>query len=509
VQDLALLFHGFAVVVTPFNFGLMLLGIVLGVIIGVLPGLGAANGIAILLPLTFTMPPTSAIIMLSCIYWGALFGGAIASILFNIPGEPWSVATTFEGYPLAQQGRAGEALTTSFTSSFVGAFFAVLMITFLAPIIARFALRFGPAEYFSVYLLTFCSFVGMGKGSPAKILVSMMIGFALSTVGIDIVTGQLRMTFGFISLLKGFDFLIAVIGLFGIGEILLSMEEGLAFQGAAARIDPKVVLATWKKLPQYWLTFLRSTVIGCWMGITPGGATPASFMSYGAAKKFSKDGDKFGTGVVEGLVAPETAAHAAGTSALLPMITLGIPGSPTAAVLLGGLLIWGLQPGPLLFQEKPDFVWGLIASMYLGNVVGLIVVLSLVPFFAAILRIPFAIIAPVIVVICAIGAYTVNNSMHDIWFMLGFGVIGYIFKKLNYPMAPLVLALVLGNAAESSFRQAMLSSQGSLGILFSNGLVGGITTLALIMLFWPLISKLLQNIRPGRPTKVPAEQPVD
>src|SRR6185312_3390701 len=221
------------------------------------------------------------------------------------------------------------------------------------------------------------------------------------------------------------------------------------------------------------------------------------------------DGDKFGTGVVEGLVAPETAAHAAGTSALLPMITLGIPGSPTAAVLLGGLLIWGLQPGPLLFQEKPDFVWGLIASMYLGNVVGLVVVLALVPAFAAILRIPFAIIAPVIVVICAIGAYTVNNSMHDIWFMLGFGVVGYVFKKLNYPMAPLVLALVLGNAAESSFRQAMLSSQGSLGILYSNGLVGGITTLALVMLFWPLISKGLRGVLPSRAAKVPAEQPVD
>ncbi|HTL76782.1 MAG TPA: tripartite tricarboxylate transporter permease [Casimicrobiaceae bacterium] len=509
MQDLAYLFHGFAVAMSPFNIGLMLLGIVLGVIIGVLPGLGAANGIAILLPLTFTMPPTSAIIMLSCIYWGALFGGAIASILFNIPGEPWSVATTFEGYPLAQKGRAGEALTTSFTSSFVGALFAVLMITFLAPIIARFALQFGPPEYFSVYLLTFCSFVGMGKGSPAKIIVSMMLGFALSAIGIDIVTGQLRLTFGMTSLMKGFDFLIAVIGLFGIGEILLSMEEGLSFKGATARINPKVVWETWKKLPRYWLTFLRSVVIGCWMGITPGGATPASFMSYGAAKKFSKDGDKFGTGVVEGLVAPETAAHAAGTSALLPMITLGIPGSPTAAVLLGGLLIWGLQPGPLLFQEKPDFVWGLIASMYLGNVVGLIVVLSLVPAFAAILRIPFAIIAPVIIVICSIGAYTVNNSIYDVWYMLIFGVIGYVFKKLNYPMAPLVLALVLGNNAESAFRQSMLASQGSLGILFSNGLVGGITTLSLVMLFWPLISKGLRSVLPSRATKVPAEQPVD
>jgi putative tricarboxylic transport membrane protein len=245
------------------------------------------------------------------------------------------------------------------------------------------------------------------------------------------------------------------------------------------------------------------------MGISPAGATPASFMSYGIAKRVSKHGDRFGRGEIEGVVAPETAAHAAGTSALLPMITLGIPGSPTAAVLLGGLLIWGLQPGPLLFAEKPDFVWGLIASMYLGNVAGLIVVLALVPLFAGILRIPFSIIAPVIVVICGIGAYTVNNSMHDIWFMLGFGVIGYVFKKLNYPLAPLVLALVLGNAAENAFRQAMLMSQGSLGILWSNGLVGSISTLALIMLFWPLISKLLRNVRPARPDKLAEQQPVD
>jgi putative tricarboxylic transport membrane protein len=499
VADLVHLFHGFAVSLSPFNILLMFVGIFLGVIIGVLPGLGAANGIAILLPLTFTMPPTSAIIMLSCIYWGALFGGAIASILFNIPGEPWSVATTFDGYPLAQQGRAGEALTSSFTSSFVGAFVAVLMITFLAPLIARFALNFGPPEFFSVYLLTFCSFVGMGKGSPAKIIISMMIGFALSAVGIDIVTGQLRLTFGMSSLMKGFDFLIAVIGLFGIGEILLSMEEGLAFRGATAKIDPKVVLETWKKLPRYWMTFIRSTAIGCWMGITPGGATPASFMSYGVAKRMSPNGEKFGSGEIEGVVAPETAAHAAGTSALLPMITLGIPGSPTAAVLLGGLLIWGLQPGPLLFVEKPDFVWGLIASMYLGNVAGLIVVLTLVPLFAAILRIPFSIIAPIIVVICAIGAYTVNNAMGDVWFMIGFGVMGYVLKKLDYPLAPMVLALVLGNNAENAFRQAMLDSQGSLGIMFSNWLVGSITGLALIMLFWPLIAKLVGRLRTAAP----------
>src|SRR5688572_12356249 len=492
------LMQGFAVILTPLNIGLMFVGIILGVLIGVLPGLGGANGVAILLPLTFAMPPTSAIVMLSCIYWGALFGGAITSVLFNIPGEPWSVATTFDGYPLAQKGKAGQALTAAFTSSFVGAFVAVLMITFLAPLVAKFALRFGAPEFFAVYLLTFCSFVGMGKGSPFKILIAMALGFALAAVGMDTVTGQLRLTFGQTELMRGFDFLIAVIGLFGIGEILLSMEEGLKFSGKSAKIDPKIVLQTWKQLPQYWVTSVRSSLIGIWMGITPGGATPASFMSYGLAKKMSRNGSKFGTGQMEGVVAPETAAHAAGTSALLPMLALGIPGSPTAAVLLGGLLIWGLQPGPLLFVEQKDFVWGLIASMYLGNVVGLIVVLSTVPLFASILRIPFSIIAPVIVVICAIGAYTVHNAMLDIWFMLGFGVMGYVFKKLDYPLAPLVLALVLGDKAEDSFRQAMLVSQGEVSILWSNPLVGTISTLAIVLLLWPLISRLLAKIRPKK-----------
>ncbi len=490
MEEINSLFNGFAIAMSPLNLLLMLVGVTLGVIIGVLPGLGGANGIAILLPLTFTMPPTSAIIMLSCIYWGALFGGAITSILFNIPGEPWSVATTFDGYPMARNGKAGEALTAAFTSSFVGAFFAIVMITFLAPLVAKFALKFGPPEFFAVYLLTFCSFVGMNKGSPFKTISAMMLGFALATVGMDTVTGQLRLTFGNPELMRGFDFLIAVIGLFGIGEILLSMEEGLAFHGAAAKIRRQVVLETWAKLPKYWATSIRSCLIGCWMGITPGGATPASFMAYGVAKRVSKNSENFGKGQMEGIVAPETAAHAAGTSALLPMLSLGIPGSPTAAVLLGGLLIWGLQPGPLLFVEKPDFVWGLIASMYLGNLAGLFVVLTCVPLFASILRIPFSIIAPVIIVICAIGAYTVHNAVFDVWLMLGFGVLGYIFKKLDYPMAPMVLALVLGDRAEDSFRQSMLISQGSLSVFFSNFLVAGITTLALLMLFWPLIGKV-------------------
>ncbi|HEX6092949.1 MAG TPA: tripartite tricarboxylate transporter permease [Dongiaceae bacterium] len=492
------LIHGFGILADPANILYMFIGIGLGVLIGVLPGLGGANGVAILLPLTFSMSPTSAIIMLSCIYWGALFGGAITSILFNIPGEPWSVATTFDGHPMAQQGRAGTALTAAFTSSFIGAFIAVLILTFLAPLVASFALRFGPAEFFAVQLLTFCSFVGMGRESPFKIIAAMMLGFALAAVGIDTVTGQLRLTFGSMELLRGFDFLIAVIGLFGVGEILLTMEEGLAFKGKIARINPKVVWETWKELPRYWVTALRGAIVGCWLGITPGGATPASFMSYGLAKRFSKNPDRFGTGEIEGVIAPETAAHAAGTSALLPMLTLGIPGSPTAAVMLGGLLIWGLQPGPLLFIEQKDFVWGLIASIYIGNIAGLIVVLTTVPLFAAILRIPFSIIAPIIISICAVGAYTVHNALLDVSIMLLFGVVGYVFKKLSYPLAPLVLALVLGDLAESSFRQAMLISNGSLTIFWSNWLVGSICTLAMTMLFWPLISTGLARLRRGR-----------
>jgi TctA family transporter len=289
---------------------------------------------------------------------------------------------------------------------------------------------------------------------------------------------------------------VAVIGLFGISEILITMEEGLAFKGKTAAIDLKVVLKTWAMLPRYWLTLLRSSVIGCWLGITPGGATAASFMGYGIAKRFSKNPDSFGNGNIEGVLAPETAAHAAGTSALLPMLALGIPGSATAAVLLGGLMVWGLQPGPLLFIEQKDFVWGLIASMYLGNLAGLIIVLMTVPLFAAILRIPFSIIAPAILVVCAIGAYTVHGAQFDIWLMLIFGIVGYIFKKLQYPLAPMVLALVLGDRAEDAFRQSMLASKGALTIFWSNGLVGTIMTLAVGGLAWTLIGTLRARFKP-------------
>src|SRR6266498_1958334 len=494
---------GFQVALQPHNLLLAVIGVALGTIIGVLPGLGGANGVAILLPLTFSMQPTSAIILLTSPYWGALFGGAITSILFNIPGEPWSVATTFDGYPMARNGQGGQALTAAFTSSFIGALFSIVLITFFAPLLAEIALRFGPPEFFAIQLLTFSSFIGLGGGNPLKSLVSIVLGFILAAVGLDIVTGQLRMTFGLVDLMKGFDFIVAVIGLFGIGEILLSVEEGLSFKGVATGMNLRVVLDTWKVLPRYWRTFLRSSFIGFWMGFKPGGATPASFMSYAFAKRFSKNAGNFGKGELEGVVAPETAAHAAGIAAMLPMITLGIPGSPTAAVMLGGLIIWGLQPGPLLFKENPDFVWGLIASMYTGNVIGVLMVLAFVPLFAAILRIPFAILTPLIVVVCAIGSYAVHNSMLDIWYMLIFGVIGYVFKKLDYPLAPFVLALVLGDMAENALRQSLIMSQGSLAIFFIRPIAGAITSVAVFFFILPIITPWWRRMRgvPPAPLK--------
>jgi putative tricarboxylic transport membrane protein len=470
MEAFGLLLQGFAVLMTWKILALMMVGLVLGIFVGVLPGLGGPNGVAILLPLTFTMDPTSAIVMLSCIYWGALFGGAITSILFNIPGEAWSVATTFDGYPMAQQGRAAEALTAAFTSSFIGSLVAVLLITFLAPMISSFALKFGPPEFFAVYLLTFCSFVGLGREAKHKTIISMSLGLLLAGVGMDTVSGQLRMTFGSSELLRGINFLVAVIGLFGISEILLTMEERLALRGHAASISLRVVLKVWRDLPKYWVTLLRSSFIGCWLGITPGGAIAASFMGYNLAKRFSKDPESFGKGRIEGVFAPETAAHASGTAALLPMLALGIPGSGTAAILLGGLMVWGLNPGPLLFVEHKDFVWGLIASMF--------------------------------VVSCAIGAYAIQNAMFDIWLMLGFGVVGYVFKKIGIPLAPFTLALVLGSRAEDAFRLSMIGSGGTMKVFWSNGLVGSITTLAIVLLFWPVIDKVFGSVgRLWRPAK--------
>ena len=499
MENLQSLLHGFTIAITAPHLMLMVTGVLLGILVGVLPGLGAPNGVSLLLPLTFGMQPVSAIILLSSMYWGALFGGSVTSILFNIPGEPSSVATTFDGYPMARDGRPTTALATAFGSAAFGALVGVVLITFLASWVAQVALAFGPAEYFAVYFLAFASFVGMGGAAPMKTVVAMAIGFALAAIGIDTVSGSVRLTMGIDELVKGVSFVVAVMGLFGIGELLIAVEEEFHARAVSSRIDWREVFRALAALPRHWLALLRSAAIGCWMGITPGGPTAASFMSYGIAKRFSRRGASFGTGEVEGVIAPETADHAAGTSALLPMLSLGIPGSATAAVMMGGLMIWGLNPGPMLFVDQKDFVWGLIASMYVGNIVAVTLVLLTVPVFAALMRIPFAIIAPLIVIVCAVGAYSVSNSYLDVVLMLGFGILGYLFKKLSYPLAPLVLATVIGDKAEDAFRQSMLMSKGSLGIYFANRLVTGLVLAGFALLLLPLILGILRALRGQTP----------
>jgi putative tricarboxylic transport membrane protein len=501
VENFAALLHGFTIAISLQHMALMLIGVLLGILVGVLPGLGAPNGVSLLLPLTFGMTPVSAIILLSSMYWGALFGGSVTSILFNIPGEPSSVATTFDGYPMARDGRPTTALATAFGSAAFGALVGVVLITLLASWVAKAALAFGPPEYFAVYFLAFASFVGIGGAGATKTLVSLAIGFALAAVGIDTVSGSVRLTMGIDELVKGISFVVAVMGLFGIGELLVAAEEEVHARAVSSKVEWREVWRTIIKLPRQWWALLRSAAIGCWMGITPGGPTAASFMSYGIAKRFSPRGRNFGNGEAEGIIAPETADHAAGTSALLPMLSLGIPGSATAAVMMGGLMIWGLNPGPMLFVEQKDFVWGLIASMYVGNIVAVVLVLLTVPIFAALMRVPFFVIAPLIVIVCAVGAYAISNSYLDVVLMMGFGVIGYLFKKLSYPLAPLVLAIVIGDKAEDAFRQSMLMSGGSLKIFFSNMLVGTLVSAGIVLLILPLVLQLIGIRKPLAPVE--------
>jgi putative tricarboxylic transport membrane protein len=436
------------------------------------------------------MDPVSAIILLSSLYWGALFGGSTTSILFNIPGEPSSVATTFDGHPMAKNGRVEEALATAFLSAGFGAFAGVVVVTLIANLVADFALQFSPAEFFGVFMLTFCSFVGMSGGNPLKTVASLLIGLILTAIGMDTVSGEMRLTYGSDSLSNGVSYLAAVIGLFGIGELLVTVEEGLEFNGLKAKMNFRVIWRTFLSMPRHAVVLLRSTLIGCWMGITPGGPTAASFMSYGIARRFSRHPERFGKGEPDGVVAPEAADHSAGVSALLPMLALGIPGSATAAVMMGGLMIWGLQPGPMLFIEQSDFVWGLIASMYVANVVAVVLVLTTIPIFSSILKAPFSIIGPIIIVVCLIGAYTISNRMFDVYLAMIFGVVGYVFKKLGYPIAPLILAMVLGDKTEDAFRQSLLMSQGSFTIFFDNWLVTTLMVLSAMLACWGLLPRV-------------------
>ncbi|HAF10144.1 MAG TPA: tricarboxylate transporter [Chloroflexi bacterium] len=473
---------------------MLFVGVMLGLVVGVLPGLGGTSAVAILLPITVIIArssPTSAVILLAGVYWGALFGGVVTSILFNIPGEPWSVVLLFDGFPLAKRkGKPGVALASSFFASFVGAFLATVMFTFFARALADFALSFGPPELFAVFIMSFATLIGLGAESPVKAVMMISFGLLLAAVGFDGITGQPRLTFGQIGILSGIGFVPVTIGLFGIGEILASAEEsGIGFmERLSAKVGFDDVIETLGELrKRIWLV-ISTGIIGFWFGILPGhGATAGSFLGYGLARQWSKNKEGFGKGEISGIMAPQAAADAAAVGSLVPMIALGVPGSPTSAVIMAGLFIWGLTPGPLLFTEHHDFVWGLIASIYLGHLLTFIICLLAVPLLASIMRIPYAILTPFIVLISVIGAYSLNNSMLDVFITIVFGLIGYWLRKMKYPLAPLVVAVVLGDSTERTLRQSLIASGGNPGILVGSPIAATLMALAIILLLLPLI----------------------
>ncbi|HEX9435798.1 MAG TPA: tripartite tricarboxylate transporter permease [Candidatus Limnocylindria bacterium] len=507
MEALGELARGFAVALDPFVMAMLTVGVLAGLIIGILPGLGGTSGVAILLPLSVFVAVTSktaAIAMLAGIYWGAVFGGVVTSILFNIPGEPWSVALLFDGFPMAKRlGKPGLALTLAFTSSLFGAIVSSILFTFFALPLAELALRFGPAELFAVFMMAFATLVGLESGSPLKSIAMIGFGLLLAAVGFDSLTGEPRLTFGQIGLLSGIGFIPVTIGLFGLGEILASAEEaGVKYEQVAAKLGLQDLFDSIGELRRKAWMLVANTLIGFWIGVLPGtGATPASFLSYGIARQYAPDKEKanFGKGEPAGIFAPQASANAASVGSLLPMITLGVPGSPTAAVIMAGLFVWGLTPGPLLFTEQRDFVWGLIASIYIGNFMAFAICLLATPLLASIMRAPYSIITPFIILASIIGAYSVNNAMKDVFIVLIFGVIGYWLRKMKYPLAPLVVAIVLGDSTERELRKALIGSGGDPRVLIGINEFGFspfaaiLSAVAIALFLLPLVQYLLRR----------------
>ncbi len=495
MEILQLLLGGFVTAFEPTNLILVIIGCAVGLLIGAMPGLGSVNGVAILLPVTFIVPPTSAIIFLAAIYYGAMYGGAVSSIMLGIPGASTAVATTFDGRPMAQQGDADKALVAAAVASFGGGTISIILFTAFAPPLAKVALVFGSPEEFALMMLAFGTFIGLGGDDIPKTFFSIFIGLVLSAVGLDIMSGEPRLIFGDIpGFYHGINFLVLAIGIYGIGEILWTIETSRGEVAvAAANVSVQRVLNALGELKNSVKTIFMGSFIGYFVGLLPAaGATPGSIMSYGMAKTLSKDPDSYGKGNIDGVAAPESANNAASTGSMLPMLTLGIPGSPTTAILLGGMVIWGLEPGPRLFVEQSDFVWGLIASLYVANLFSLLLNIAFIPLFIWVLKLRFTILAPIIFVLCVVGGYAPTQDMHDVWLMLIFGVSGYLLRKLDYPMAPMVLAIVLGPLAESSLRQSLMISHGSIAVFFERPIAGVIMVLSIILFLLPIF-KFFKN----------------
>ena len=493
METLGLLFDGFLIAIQPLNITVVIIGVIVGLFIGAMPGLGSVNGVAILLPMTFLVPPTSAIIFLAALYYGAMDGRAISSIMLGIPGASTAVATTFDGRPLALKGLADKALITAAIASFIGGTISIILFTAFAPPLAHIALDFGDYEIFALMLLAFATFVGLSGDDIPKTIFSICIGLVFSAVGLDIMSGEPRLVFfDIIGFMHGINFLVLAIGIYGIGEMMWTIETNRGDSAMSkAELSLTGFLSSLRDMGRTWFAWMTGSLLGFFVGILPAaGATPGSLMAYGVAKMTSKESDNFGKGEVAGVVAPESANNAASTGALLPMLTLGIPGSPTTAILLGGMVIWGLVPGPLLFVEEKEFVWGLIASLYVANLFSLLINIAFIPLFLWVLKMPFTILAPIIFVLSLVGGYSPTQDMHDVWLMLIFGVGAYLMRKLDYPLAPAVLAIVLGPIAEPALRQSLLISNGDFTVFFTRPISGPIMIIAIILLILPALKPL-------------------
>jgi putative tricarboxylic transport membrane protein len=490
------LYTGFSIALTFNNIIYCLVGVLFGQIIGVLPGIGAPTAIALLLPLTFKANPTSALIMFAGIYYGVAYGGTITSVLINVPGESSTVMTCLDGYQMALKGRAGAALSIAAIGSFIAGTGSIIILMAFAPALAKLALRFGPAEYFALAAMAFGLLTVFGGEQPIKTIISTMLGLLIATIGLDVVSGMPRFAFGVPQLLGGFDFIIIICGMFGIAEVFCSIEEPEEGELIKQKMRLRDLFLTWEEWIASRWAIVRGGVIGFIVGIIPaGGITTASFLAYLGEKRVSKHPERFGHGAIEGVAAPESANNAASISGFAPLLALGIPGSPTTAVMLAGFMMWGIRPGPMLFQKNPDLVWGLISSMYIGNFLLLLINIFLIPAFVALLRLPYTIIMGFIVIFASVGAYSVNNNFFDVWMMLGFAVLAYLMRKLNYPIVPLVLALVLGNLAENSLRQALTISGGSFSIFFTRPICAVFIIAAILAYLTPVIRWAMKGLR--------------
>jgi putative tricarboxylic transport membrane protein len=480
--------YGFQVATQPLNLAYCFFGVLIGTLVGVLPGLGPAAAIALLLPATFKVTPVSAIIMLAGIYYGAMYGGSTTSILVNIPGEAASVVTCIDGYQMALKGRAGPALGIAAFGSFIAGTFAVILLTLLGPLLAGIALKFGPPEYFSLMIVGIMVLTFLSSGSMIKALMMAAVGLILGGIGMDPISGKYRFTFNLQVLLDGVGLVPTVMGLFGIAEVLENLEAEIKREILTTKI--KNLLPNLKDWAESIWAIIRGTFLGFFLGIIPGGgAIIASFASYAIEKKASKHPEEFGKGAIAGVAGPESANNAAAGGAFIPLLTLGIPANAVMAIFLGALMIHGLQPGPLLMSRAPDLFWGTIVSMYIGNGMLLVLNLPLIPLWVQVLKVPYYLLYPLIILFCLIGSYSIGNNYWDVVVMLTFGIVGYLMRKFRYDAPPLVLALVLGGELESSLRQSLMLSRGDFSIFVQRPISLGFLIVALLLLIVPIITQ--------------------